>query len=654
MAGIVWGERTSPPSESISIKPILQQLDAEPLINEDLFQFLEWVANYYFHPIGLVVSEAMPPAIISAYKGRQRAVSKPFKPGTKAPEFSVWSGKNIPSALTRDQKTALALIEEALELNRYKTFLLHGVTGCGKTEVYIRAAKDVLARGRQVLVLVPEIAMTAQIVGRFLNYFASSLSVLHSGLTPSERRNQWSRIRNGESKIVIGTRSAVFAPLENIGLIVVDEEHDPSYKQDEHLRYHGRDLAVIRGKLSNAVVVLGSATPSLSSMHNVAQGKYQLLSMPQRIAGRPMPEIVIVDRSRKEGKISSPEIKKPSWLSTRLYEEMRITFDKGEQVLLFLNRRGFAPYVFCPECGHVFRCKACDVTMTLHRASEKEVADVATGRLCCHYCGAEHLAMPVCPKCQGLSAIAAGYGTQRIASELGKLFPEKKIARLDRDTASSRKKMETLLHNFHNRSIDCLVGTQMVTKGHDFPYLTLVGVIAADQSLNFPEYHASERTFQILLQVSGRPGRNTLPGKVVIQTHNPHHYVFKHLEGHDFDGFAQEEMSRRKALGYPPFGRLINLRFSGKNRKRVETSANLAVSILKKAALSYSFKGLEILGPAPSPLSRIKGRYRYQVLIKGLSLADVRKACSFVLQHKTTLCPSSVKMDLDVDPQRLL
>ena len=655
MAGIVWGECQNSPPESITIKPILKQLDAVPLINECLFQFLEWVANYYFHPIGMVVAEAMPPGIISAYKGRQNAVSRPFKPGAKAPELAAWSEKNTPYALTEHQEKALVLIKKAIQQNQYKTFLLHGVTGCGKTEVYIHAARNVLAEGKQALIMVPEIAMTAQIVGRFLKRFGSSVSVLHSGLTPSERRNQWSKIRNGESNIIIGTRSAVFAPLERIGLIVVDEEHDPSYKQDEHLRYHGRDLAVVRGRLSNAAVVLGSATPSLSSMHNAMQGKYQLISMPERIAGRPMPEIVIVDRSQKGAKVNSQEVKRPSWLSKQLYQEIKATFEKGEQVLLFLNRRGFAPYVFCPDCGHVFRCEECDVTMTFHRSLKKKgEGDLHDGLLRCHYCGSEHQAMPVCPKCRGLSAIATGYGTQKVASELKKLFPEKEICRLDRDTASSRKKMETLLQNFYNRAVDCLVGTQMVTKGHDFPYLTLVGVVAADQSLNFPEYHASERTFQILLQVSGRPGRNTLPGKVVIQTHNPHHYVFKYLMGHDFNGFAQEEMSRRKALSYPPFGRLINLRLSGKTKSKVEAGANNVASVLKKGARSHLFKDVEILGPAPAPLSRIKGRYRYQVLIKGTSISDVRKACSYVLQNKAVLCPSSVRMDLDVDPQRLL
>ncbi len=655
MAGIVRGKCRRPPSSSVKIKPVVEQLDPTPLISEKLFEFLEWVARYYFHPIGMVVAEAMPPGIISAFKGKQKDVSRPFRPGRKGPEFTRWSEGGGAWTLSPDQARALTEIDTIIGKREYKTVLLHGVTGCGKTEVYMQAAQRALESKRQVLVMVPEIAMTMQIVGRFLDRFGERVSIMHSGLTPAERRNQWARIKNGASDIVVGTRSAIFSPLDRLGLIVVDEEHDPSYKQDEHLRYHGRDLAVVRGKLCNAAVILGSATPSLSSIYNAEQGKYHLIRMPKRIAERPMPEILVVDRTKRDRTDAhlKPAVKKPSWLSSRLYAEMKSTFERNEQVLLFLNRRGFAPYVFCPDCGHVFRCALCDVAMTFHYAKGRQGRG-QEGILQCHYCGEERPAMPVCPKCKGQSAIATGYGTQKVASDLEQLFPDKKIARLDRDTAVSRKRTESLLLDFRNRGIDCLVGTQMVTKGHDFPFLTLVGVLTADQALNFPEYHASERTFQLLLQVSGRPGRSSLPGKVIIQTLNPDHYVFKHIVDHDFNGFAKEELTRRQSLDYPPFGRIVNIRFSGKARARVEETARKCALALKRKKGAAITKDVEILGPAPAPLSRIRGKYRFQLLLKSRSIDEIRKACACLMQMKKALCPASVKIDLDIDPQRLL
>ncbi len=654
MAGIVRGKRDRLVDSSIEIKPIIKQLDSEPLISEKLFNFLEWVATYYFHPIGMVVAEAMPPGIISAFKSRQKDISKPFKPGKNVPELKTWSEKDKSKTLSPDQENALVSISKAILKKEFKAFLLHGVTGSGKTEVYIQAVYKTLAIGRQALIMVPEIAMTSQMVSRFKARFGDSITILHSGLTPAERRNQWAKIKDGSSNIVIGTRSSIFAPLNNLGLIVVDEEHDASYKQDDHLRYHGRDLAVVRGKQWDATVILGSATPSLSSIYNAQIGKYHLINMPKRIADRPMPKIIIIDRKKRDiQNRNSTKNKLPSWLSLPLYEEIKNTFEKKEQVLIFLNRRGFAPYVFCPDCGYVFRCSLCDVAMTYHALKfQKEKGE--QGILRCHYCGEEIAAMPVCPQCNGHSAIAAGYGTQKVASDLEQLFPNNKIGRLDRDIATSRKRTEALLLDFHNRSIDCLVGTQMVAKGHDFPYLTLVGVLTADQALNFPEYHASERTFQLLLQVSGRPGRSDLPGKVMIQTHNPNHYVFKHLLDHDYNGFAQAELSRRQPLSYPPFGKLVNIRFSGKSKKRVADAAERCATLLKAKIKSTPSHPVEILGPAPAPLAKIRGKYRYHLLIKALSLNEIRKTCSYLLAIKPKTLPSSVKMELDIDPQRLL
>ena len=657
MVGVAWGTTAKKPP-SVDLKKVKSILDQGPILPESLISFLEWTSSYYFYPIGQVIAEALPPGLLSARNRRISQISNGLpKSRNCQPEFLPWSTE-VPLQLTEEQGKVFNAICDALATRSYHPILVHGVTCSGKTEVYLRAAKECVKQGRSVLVLVPEIAMTTQAVGWFVSRFGEEVTVLHSGLTEAQRRNQWFRIKEGKSRIVIGTRSAIFAPLSDIGLIIVDEEHDPSYKQSEKFRYQARDMALLRGRMSEATVILGSATPSVSSFKNSLSGKYQLVTMEKRVAERSLPEVVVVDRRKKEKKDQHHKLEsvRPEWLSEELEKATRDTLARGEQVLLFLNRRGFATYVFCPDCGHVFRCPHCEVTLTWHRGGKRTNSE-KDGVLRCHYCGMESAALPVCPQCMGQAVKAFGYGTERIAADLEEIFPGARIARLDRDTVRTRRHMEDVILNFREGRLDILVGTQMITKGHDFSGLTLVGILCADLSLNFPEYHATERTFQLLAQVAGRAGRGERPGRVLIQTWLPDHYAIGCATTHDFNAFYEKESKSRKALGYPPFGRLINLRFSGREKTQVcDTTGNVArlAKNLAKGIKGTGRSQVEILGPAPAPRAKIKDRYRWQILLKSSSLSNLRTLCSGLLSRKADMVPSSVRMEVDVDPYSLL
>ncbi len=657
MVGVAWGTPAKKPP-SVDLKKVKSILDQGPILPESLISFLEWTSSYYFYPIGQVIAEALPPGLLSARNRRISQISNGLpKSRDCRPEFLPWSTE-VPLQLTEEQGKVFNAICDALATRSYHPILVHGVTGSGKTEVYLRAAKECVRQGRSVLVLVPEIAMTTQAVGWFVSRFGEEVTVLHSGLTEAQRRNQWFRIKEGKSRIVIGTRSAIFAPLSDIGLIVVDEEHDPSYKQSEKFRYQARDMALLRGRMSEATVILGSATPSVSSFKNSLSGKYQLVTMEKRVAKRSLPEVVVVDRRKKEKKDQHHKLEsaRPEWLSKELEKATRDTLARGEQVLLFLNRRGFATYVFCPDCGHVFRCPHCEVTLTWHRG-DKRTKSEKDGVLRCHYCGMESPALPACPQCKGQAVKTFGYGTERIAADLEEIFPDAGIARLDRDTVRARRHMEEVVLDFRKGRLDILVGTQMITKGHDFPGLTLVGILCADLSLNFPEYHATERTFQLLAQVAGRAGRGERPGRVLIQTWLPDHYAMDCATTHDFNTFYEKESKFRKALGYPPFGRLINLRFSGRKKAQVcDTTGSMArlAKNLAKGIKGTNGSQVEVLGPAPAPRAKIKDRYRWQILLKSSSLSNLRALCSGLLSRKADMVPSGVRMEVDVDPYSLL
>ncbi|MDH3392538.1 MAG: primosomal protein N', partial [Desulfobulbaceae bacterium] len=462
-----------------------------------------------------------------------------------------------PQHLTDEQQAALDHLLPAINAGSFSPFLLHGVTGSGKTEVYLRAAKTVLAQGRSVLVLVPEIALAAQIEGHFVSRFGEQVALLHSGLSAGERYDQWQRLKDGSARIAIGARSAIFAPLPDPGLIIVDEEHDPAYKQEDNLRYNGRDLAILRASQQQAVVILGSATPSVTSFYHANRGKYQLLTLTRRIENRPMPEVEIVDL-RGIPTVSGH----PPLFTNQLNRAIRQTLADGNQALIFLNRRGYANSMICQDCGHTVQCRNCQVTLTLHKGDRQ---------LVCHYCGYATTSKIICENCQSPKVVGIGFGTERLESEIRELFPAARIARLDRDTTSKRNEFLATLRAVHQGEVDILIGTQMITKGHHFPNVTLVGIVWADAGLGLPDFKAGERTFQLLAQVTGRAGRGDKPGRVIVQTHQPDHYSVITAQGHDYQTLYEQELNLRQQLQYPPFSRLINLQLDGIDEKTVRS-----------------------------------------------------------------------------------
>jgi len=538
---------------------------------------------------------------------------------------------SIPPELTSHQARSLDEINHALNERRFAPFLLHGVTGSGKTEVYLRAIDRVIELGRKALVLVPEIALTPQLVGRFRARFGQDVAVLHSALGRGERLDEWTRVRRAMVKVAIGARSAVFAPFENIGLIVVDEEHDGGYKQEEKVRYNARDFAVVRARSNNAVVILGSATPSLESRRNAITGRYKLLELPCRVHERRMPSVEIVDmRAAAPGRTP--------FLSLSLEKAIEENLAAGKQTLLFLNRRGFAPFLMCVKCGYTFGCQNCTASLTYHRRNRM---------MRCHLCDFSEPAPDICPKCRGANLKMFGVGTERVEDEISRLFPEARVARMDRDAVTRKGEIEKVLASIKDGTTDILVGTQMIAKGHDYPGVTLVGVILAETSLNFPDFRAAETTFSLLAQVAGRAGRGADPGRVVVQTFNPDHYAIRNAIAHDYDGFASEEDKLRRKVGYPPYRRLAAIRFSGKDALKVRDAAKAAAQLAKRV------KGVEILGPAPAPWSKVKNEFRWQLLIKSEKSNSARKAAQYAYKG-TDGKFTGVKVTVDVDPLRLL
>jgi primosomal protein N' (replication factor Y) len=532
---------------------------------------------------------------------------------------------------TSNQEAVLCEIIKGIYSKRFSPFLIFGVTGSGKTEIYLRAIEEVLAQGREAIVLVPEISLTPQLLSRFKDRFGENLALLHSGLGRGERYDQWRRIWRGEVKIAMGARSAIFAPFKNVGIIVIDEEHDPSYKQEEKLKYHGRDVAVVRAKQAEATILLGSATPSLESFYNAEKGKFRLLHLPERIGGKPLPKVEIVDMRKGGGLISE-----------KLKVSLQKNIEDKKQSLLFLNRRGFANFILCPDCGHTFKCPNCSVTLTHHLKNRS---------LQCHYCDFRIQAPGDCPKCQGHRLQGMGIGTERLEQEIRLLFPETQIGRMDRDTTSKRRSHLQILKRLESGSIDILVGTQMIVKGHDFPNITFVGVVSADTSLHFPDFRSNERTFQLLTQVAGRAGRGEVLGEAVIQTFNPDHYSILRAKDHDYIGFYQEEIPFRKALGYPPFSRLINFRLIGNSEKRTKAVAEemgkIAQALLKKGV----GKGIEVLGPSTAPFAKMRGKFRWQMLAKGESPQLLHQfARGIASGMEVQIKGKGINLDIDVDP----
>jgi primosomal protein N' (replication factor Y) (superfamily II helicase) len=522
------------------------------------------------------------------------------------------------------------------------TFLLHGVTGSGKTEVYLQALAHTLRQGKGAIVLVPEISLTPQTVERFKARFCSGplqtlVAVLHSHLSSGERHDEWHKIRQGRARIVVGARSAVFAPVEPLGLIVVDEEHEHSYKQEEAPRYHARDLAVIRGRFEHAVVVLGSATPALESYHNALHGKYTLLELPQRADDKTMPLVRVIDMRQEARKDKGTPI-----LSQKLRDEIMNRLERKEQVMLFLNRRGYASSLQCPVCGYVAQCPNCSVALTYHRGDQ---------RLLCHICGHATRAPNACPdpKCRNPAIRYAGLGTERVEETLTRLFPHARIRRMDSDTLKRKEDYRRILGDFRTGRIDILLGTQMIAKGLHFPNVTLVGIIYADLSLHQPDFRAGERTFQLLTQVAGRAGRGDVEGEVVVQAFSPFHPAIQYARRHDFLGFYEQEIEFREQLKYPPSSRVALLTLKGRNEDKVRFSAeHLRKELERRLA---AIKGLVIAGPAPAPLLRAETFYRHQIMLRARQMPPLSRELTRLLEELTL--PEDVTLTVDVDPMNL-
>jgi primosomal protein N' (replication factor Y) len=698
-------------------KPIIAPLDHQPILDHQLIELARWISRYYLTSLGEVVAAMMPPNSrrqsqrtvvleragpvitdefdkkilreIEQRKGRMtvKALARRFSSATiervlarleslsavRIEEHLAQQRRNkidsLPTAsressaplvrfnLTAEQDVALRAIDGRLRAGGFETFLLHGVTGSGKTEIYLRAMERASEMGRRSLILIPEISLTPQLLDRLVARFPGKVGALHSALTNAERWTQWRQIASGKIDIIVGARSAVFAPIPDLGLIVVDEEHDPSYKQEEGLRYNGRDVAVVRGKLLDCPVILGSATPALESYENCRQHRYRLLEITQRVEQRSLPEIEAIDlRARVQSAKSTPDSAKSTaatdgknsdrqFISDTFVGALRENFRVGRQTLVFLNRRGFANFLQCTSCGHVWRCPYCSVTLTLHLKQK---------RLSCHHCDYRRPPTEICPECKNATLAGIGSGTERIEQALRQLVPQARVARMDRDTTARRGSHETLIRQWEKGEIDILVGTQMITKGHDVFGVTLVGALLADLSLNLPDFRAAERTFQLLSQVAGRSGRGDDPGRVIIQTYAPDHYAIQFLVAHDYKGFFAAESEFRRALNYPPFSRLVSLRLDGPKLEEVEKRAQTLATKLRELQHCQSRfrEHIEVLGPAAAPIEKVRNRYRWQLLLRSKQNTPLLQ---FARQARELLPPSrGVRLHIDVDPYTML
>jgi len=689
------------------IKDVIELTDEEPLITPEILKLTQWTADYYASFWGEMLKASLPAGINSEKvrpKRRKavrlnRSLATPVRPYTQTQQRIIslleensgemlftdvleqadtnasplntlakngvvevyvqdimrdpLAGAALPPTddfdLTREQQTALDSITTALtDGEKFKSFLLHGVTGSGKTEVYIRAMRFALDEGRSAMMLVPEIALTPVFSRRLRAVFGSEVAILHSNLSVGERYDEWRRIRRGDARIAIGTRSAVFAPLENIGLVIVDEEHDPSYRQHESPFYNARDVGVMRAHLAGAVVLLGSATPAMESFFNAQTGKYTYLQLPDRIGGRGLATAELIDM-REVFKRFGKDVA----LSPELLGAVTETHARGEQVIILLNRRGFSQFVLCRTCGETLKCPNCDITLTFHRGDNK---------LLCHYCNHREKSPKTCPHCQSEYLYFVGEGTENIADQLTKKFPAMRIARVDRDTMAHKGEMEDVLLKFAAGGLDMLVGTQMIAKGHDFPNVTLVGVISVDIGLGLPDLRSAERTFQLITQVAGRAGRGKKAGKVLIQTYYPDHYALRFAKEQDYHGFYNEEIKFRKRLAYPPFFVLASILIKHRDHAYTSKMANILRRSLDAANKSVppavaggaSDRQARILGPAPASISRLKNEFRLQIILKGVSRRSLREILDIGLADAEQNGCDLRTVNVEIDPVNLM
>ena len=615
-----------PPEESVLAKEIEDVVSDAIRLEAGLLQLTRFVSDYWLCGWGEAIRAALPPDV-APRKRPARSVPASL-PGTTEPAAAA-------PEPTLQQRLVLDDLLPALRSRAYEPFLLFGSTGSGKTEVYLRCAAECLARGRGVLYLVPEIGLTPLLVERVSARFPGQVAVLHSGFSARARREAWDAIRDGSRRFVVGARSAVFAPLSDPGLIVVDEEQDPSYKQEDVPRYHGRDLAVVRAKSAGAVLVLGSATPSLESFHHARSGRYRLLRLGGRVQDRPLPTVERVDMRKEFG-----ETGRAAPLSRTLIQALRETLERGEQALVLRNRRGWAPSLVCTECGQRVVCTRCSVAMTWHRAA---------GRLRCHACGRETPLPATCPACRNPALREVGEGTERVEDLLRTALPEARIERMDRDTVQRRGAHAAILKRFDEGSIDLLVGTQMIAKGHDFPRVTLVGVLSADQTLGLPDFRAAERSFQLLTQVAGRAGRGDRPGRVVVQAFDPDHPVLREAAVQDFEAFYEREIAYRRALRYPPLSALVQILVSDRDELKTARWAEQVADAVREEGQGR----LRISGPGPAPIEKIRGKWRNQVLVRSAGRRKMVEAVDRALGTLVRDVPRRA-IHVDVDPVSLL
>ncbi|MDY6904684.1 MAG: primosomal protein N' [Thermodesulfobacteriota bacterium] len=626
--GYILGDASILPEADV--KPVCDIIDATPLFPATMLDFFKWVADYYLHPLGETIKSALPTGDIprrdmARQAGTKTAIGDAVKP-------------DVPPDLTPEQATVVSDLSARLG-HGFDACLLAGVTGSGKTEIYMRLAEEALRRGETALILVPEIALISQAEQRFKARFGEKIAVLHSGLSRGQRWAQWLKILRNEVSIAIGTRSAIFAPFASPAVIIVDEEHDTSYKQDGSLRYNARDLALVRAKMAGGLVVLGSATPSVQSAYNARTDKFAVTHYLQhRVNNNPLPDITVVDLRQVQKHRGAR-----AFISDELFHALKSTLEDGDQALLFLNRRGFSSFPVCAACGETLRCRHCDITLTLHKKINAYK---------CHFCGFSLPATAVCNTCGSTAIKHLGMGTEKIQEAVQQLFPDKSVARLDRDTTTRKGSIARILKDLKNRRIDVLVGTQMIAKGHDFPGITLIGIICADLSLNFPDFRAGERTFQLLAQVAGRAGRGEKPGRVIMQTYNPDHFSIIAATQQDFKSFYDQEINFRKALAYPPFSRIVQLKISATDREKSRDAARRAGDACRDMKHGDpAFAAVEVLGPVEAPIPRLAGRYRWQILIKAPGANLLKQFISRLInENGAAIKKGNARLVVDVDP----
>ena len=627
--------------EGVDLRSIILEEGGESRTKNEV-EFLESILSSNENLLSELVTR-FPNGSYLVGKWIKKGILESFKaPVYRNPAGNIMFPYSIPEKLYAQQDRALRYIRNSLDKRTFSPCLLYGVTGSGKTEVYFKAAEYTFDSGRQVILVVPEISLAVYMEGIFRSRLGNRVAIYHSGLSRGERYDQWMRMARGDVDLVIGARSALFAPLPSVGLIVVDEEHDSAYKQESSPHYQARDAAVVRAKMENAVVILGSGTPSVQSFQNSMIKKYHLLLMKDRVEKRPMPDVEVVDMKTVVEKKFKNEI-----FSPRLKQAIDQNLTAGNQTILFLNRRGFHRMYLCRSCGQNIRCPNCDVALTYHLKED---------RLICHYCGFCAEAQTKCPSCGNEGLRVYGFGTEKLEQEIKGFFPDSRVARMDADSTRKKGQAFRILKKFGRQEIDILVGTQIITKGYDFPFVTLVGVIAADFSLGFPDFRAGERTFQILSQVTGRAGRGNQRGRVIIQTFNPDHYAISTAMAYDYKTFFSRERELRKQLGYPPFSRLACLKLKGNSKRKTAAAAQRLGLAIKDILTKWPEKGkqIQLLGPSEAPISRLKGKYRWQILIKSRNVSLLQKLLNEIERSSRRMLQSDgVHLILDVDPYQM-